>query len=139
MTERIQLQVPPDDANVGLARLMVVTAARDAGMTPERLEDLRLVVSEATTNAVISHQRVQSTDPVTVAVDFGDDGSFEVIVTDHGPGFQPPTPEDVDARDWPAESGLGLSLMRTLADDAAFEHDHAMHVRLRFSPDALVG
>lgn len=139
MTERVQLQMPPDDANVGLARLVVVTAARDAGMDAERLEDLRLVVSEAVTNAVISHQRVEKTDPITVVVDLADDGSFEVIVTDYGPGFEPPTTEDVDSRDWSVEGGLGLSLMRTLADDAAFERDEGMHVRLRFSPEALVG
>lgn len=139
MTERVRLQVPPDDANVGLVRLVVVTAARDAGMDAERLEDLRVVVSEAATNAVISHQRVQNPDPITIAVDLGDDGSFEVIVTDYGPGFQPPGSEDDGSRDWLVEGGLGLSLMRALADDAAFERDEAMHVRLRFAPEALVG
>lgn len=138
MTERVRLQLPPDEANVGLARLVVVTAARDAGMHAERLEDLRLVVSEAVTNAVISHQRAQNPHPVTLAVDLADDGSFEVIVTDEGPGFEPPPPEDGEARDWSIEGGLGLSLMRTLADDAAFERDEAMHVRLRFAPEARV-
>lgn len=138
MTERVELHLPPDDANVGLARLVVVTAARNAGLDAERLEDLRVVVSEAATNAVLSHQRARSTEPIQVAVDF-DDGELQVEVTDRGPGFEPPTQQDPEARDWSMEGGLGLTLMRTLADDASFERTQGMRVRLRFRASARVG
>lgn len=133
MNDRVELRLPPDEANVGLVRLVVVTAARQAGMDNERLEDLRLVVSEATTNALLSHRRTENPDPVRVAFHVDDDGSFEVIVSDYGPGFEPPEAADVGARDWASENGLGLTLMRTLADHAAFEQEGGMHVRLRFS------
>lgn len=137
MSERVELEVPPDDANVSLARLVVVTAARQAGMDAERLEDLRLVISEAATNAVVSHQRVQSAEPISVVADVSEQ-SFEVVVTDSGPGFEPPGPENVDSRDWSVEGGLGLTLMRSLADDAEFERGEGMRVRLRFSLGAPV-
>lgn len=136
-SDRVELQLPPEDAKVSLARLVVVTAARHAGMDTERLEDLRLVISEATTNAVVSHQRVQSTEPISIVAAVGDD-EFEVVVTDHGPGFEPPPCENLDSRDWSVEGGLGLTLMRALADHAEFERDEGMRVRLRFLLNAPV-
>lgn len=140
MTGRVELDLPPDDANVGLARLVVVTAARHAGMDAERLEDLRLVVSEAATNAVLCHQRVRTDAPVKVAVDVDEGGALEVVVSDCGPGFEPSVDDDgLAARDWSTEGGLGLTLMRSLADEATFERDGGMHVRLRFAVDAHVG
>ena len=131
MNQRVELRLPPDDANVGLVRLVVVTAARQAGMDAERLEDLRLVVSEAATNALLSHQRVDSAHPVTVAFEVND-GAFAVTVSDFGPGFDP-VDEVAAIHDESREGGLGLTLMRALADDASFEHSDGMHVRLRFT------
>jgi anti-sigma regulatory factor (Ser/Thr protein kinase) len=131
-SDRVELQLPADDAKVSLARLLVVTAARRAGMDAERLEDLRLVISEAATNAVLSHQRVQCVEPISIVAEVSEE-AFVVVVTDCGPGFEPPEPEPVHSRDWSVEGGLGLTLMRALADEAEFERGDGMRVRLRFA------
>lgn len=133
MTARVELRLAPDDSAVGLARLVVVSAARQAGMDPERLEDLRVVVSEATTNALRSHQHADSPEPVVVTFGVHEEGVFDVTVSDYGPGFDPVADVEPDARDATGEDGLGLTLMRALADHASFEQQGGLHVRLRFS------
>src|SRR5688500_9392898 len=80
----VELRLPPDIQYVGLARLVICVAARQAGMSTERVEDLRIAVSEATTNAILAHRRSGRSDPVVLS--FGEaDGSFAVTVTDAGP------------------------------------------------------
>lgn len=128
----VELRLPPEVANVAVARLLVTMAARNLGMSEERVEDLRVAVSEATTNAIRAHQ--QSADPRPVVLHFGPgDGGFQVVVVDAGPGFEPVTPDAAAERDWRDESGLGVTIIRGLADDVAFDHHGGMRVDMRFS------
>lgn len=128
----VQLRLPPDDAYVGVARLLVTMAARSSGMSPERLEDLRIAVSEATTNAIRAHQRSDSTNPVVLSFGRGDNG-FEVVVRDAGPGFHPVEAERATLRDWRDENGLGVTIIRGLADEVDFEQADGTNVNMRFS------
>jgi serine/threonine-protein kinase RsbW len=128
----VELRLPPDVAYVGIARLLVTLAARNFGMSSERLEDLRIAVSEATTNAMRAHQQAGSGDAVVLS--FGrSGGSFEVIVSDAGPGFAPTDPAVTAQRDWRNESGLGVIIIRGLADEVDFEHAEGMRINMRFS------
>src|SRR5699024_4617191 len=130
----VELRVPPDTKYVGLARLVVVTAARRSGMDEERVEDLRIAVSEATTNAIISHQEAGSEEPVVLSCGSEqDDASFTVAIQDAGPGFKPASPEELASRDWQEESGLGITLIRNLADDVEFIRGEGMRVHLQFA------
>lgn len=127
----VELRLPPDVQYVGLARLVVCAAARQAGMASERVEDLRIAVSEATTNAVVAHQRAER--PAHVVLQFGTaDDSFAVTVVDDGPGFEPMPPESIQDRAWSIEGGLGVTLIRGLADDVSFVHGEGMRVAMRF-------
>ena len=128
----VELRLPPDVAYVGIARLLVTLAARNSGMTSERLEDLRIAVSEATTNAMRAHQQSDADDAVVLS--FGQaDGGFEVVVSDAGPGFEPLDPAVAAQHDWRSESGLGVTIIRGLADEVDFEHAEGMRVNMRFS------
>jgi serine/threonine-protein kinase RsbW len=127
----VELLLPPDVAYVGIARLMVTLAARNSGMSSERLEDLRIAVSEATTNAVRAHQRASSDAPVVLGFGAMDHG-FEVIVSDAGPGFEPADPAMTAERNWQNESGLGVTIIRGLADEVSFERGEGMRVNMRF-------
>lgn len=128
---QVELQLPPDNRFVGLARLLVVAAARNAGMDGERREDLRIAVSEATTNAILAHQRCGS--PAPVVLSFGTAGdTFEVTIADTGPGFDPDGTA-AEERDWRVEGGLGITLIRGLADEVEFLHGEGTRVHLRFS------
>ncbi|MGI8876225.1 MAG: ATP-binding protein [Egibacteraceae bacterium] len=129
----VELHLPPDTQFVSLARLVVVTAARRSGMDEERLEDLRIAVSEATTNAILSHQRTEEAQRVVLS--FGTrptDEVFQVTIADAGPGFEPLPGDDLVERDWQMEGGLGITLIRNLADDVEFVRGEGMQVHLRF-------
>jgi serine/threonine-protein kinase RsbW len=127
----VELHLPPDVAYVGLARLVVVTAARQAGMSEDRVEDLRIAVSEATANAVIAHRRSDPTQPVVLSFGVTDDGAFGVRVDDTGPGVVPQ--ELGPDRGSSIEGGLGVSLIRELADRVDFVRGEGTRVHMRFS------
>jgi serine/threonine-protein kinase RsbW len=130
----IELHLPPELQYVGLARLIVCAAARQAGMNGERIEDLRIAVSEATTNAVLVQRRVDPSVPVVLH--FGAaDGAFEVTIVDTGPGFQPMPAHTGNGRDWSIEGGLGITIIRELADDVRFVREDGMRVSIRFAVD----
>ena len=129
----VELQLPPDTRYVGLARLAVCAAARKAGMDQERTEDLRIAVSEATANAILAHQRLDTEQPVRLRFGLADRGAFEVTVADSGPGFEPGAPRVIDERDWTIEGGLGVTLIRGLTDDVEFVRSDGMSVHLRFA------
>ena len=128
----VELHLPPDVVYVGLARLVVTAAARHSGMDDARVEDLKIAVSEATTNAILAHQRVDVSQPVVLA--FGPrEGQFQVTIQDTGPGFDPPPPTDADGRDWTQEGGLGVTVIRGLADDVAFVREGGTRVHMTFA------
>ncbi len=130
----IELHLPPALQYVGLARLIVCAAARQAGMNGERVEDLRIAVSEATTNAVIAQRRVDVGQPVVLR--FGAErGAFEVTISDGGPGFDPAPRESPNGRDWSAEGGLGVDIIRELADEVHFARREGMRVSISFAVD----
>lgn len=128
----VELHLPPDVVYVGLARLVVTTAARQAGMDDERVEDLKIAVSEATTNAMLTHQRNGVDQAVVLA--FGPhEQLFEVVIQDTGPGFDPPEPLDPDSRDWMEEGGLGVTVIRGLTDGVDFLREQGTRVHMRFA------
>jgi len=79
-------------------------------LTPRRLEDARLLVSELVTNA-IRHAGLAAADRITLVLQTND-RALRIEVCDPGPGFEmvEPTPD-------PAQpSGWGLYLVRELSD-----------------------
>lgn len=127
-----ELHLPPDVVHVGLARLVVTQAARTCGLPPDRIEDLRIAVSEAVTNAILAHQQAGSVKMVVVAFGAVDDGRFEVSISDAGPGFEPMA-DPLEGRAWDIEGGLGITLIRGLADSVDFVRDTGMEVHMRFA------
>ena len=121
----VELVVPARAEYLQLVRAIVgATAGLESSMDPGRVADLRLVVSEAVSNAIKAQASVGVVDPILVRCEPSGD-RIVVEVADHGPGFDagsvpdlPPveTPERLDH-----ESGLGVSLMRRLADEAVVE------------------
>ncbi|GIU84760.1 MAG: serine-protein kinase RsbW [Acidimicrobiales bacterium] len=117
----VELEIPAKPEYLGLARVIVAAAAGlDPSLGDERIDDLRIAVSEATTNAIEAHARLASDERVVVRCRLDED-RIEVEVVDHGPGFTPelvpppPQPDDPERLGW--ERGLGLPLMKTLADE----------------------
>jgi serine/threonine-protein kinase RsbW len=122
----LELSVPARAEYIAVVRLVVssLAIARRA-LADERIDDLKLAVSEACTNAFEANVSVGRADaPVTVSCAEAPD-RFEVSVTDAGPGFDPdqlpPHPPVTDPDRLNFERGLGIPLIRSLVDDVRFE------------------
>lgn len=124
MTE-IRLEIPPRLDYLAVVRLVVASAAAlDPPLPEARLDDLRLAVTEACSNAIKAHRPEAATEPVIVSCRLDGD-RFVVSIRDRGPGFDPddlrrlPDPTDPSRLDH--ESGLGVPLIRALTDECSFE------------------
>ena len=137
MSDIVEIEIPARADYVSLVRLVVAAAAELApGLEPSRIDDLRVAVSEATTNAIQAHIRSGSTRPVKVCCQCSN-GIVVVTVRDEGPGFdvdalpEMPPPES-EAR-LGRESGMGISIMRALADQSSIDSSsEGTEVRLAF-------
>ena len=89
----VELLLSPLPAHVRTARLVVVAAARRAGMDDELVDELRLALGEACSRAVGLHARHAPATPVKVTVR-DDPGGLIVTVTDVGPAAGP-VPDDL--------------------------------------------
>ena len=118
----IDFEVPARPEYLSLVRSLVVEAAdMDSALSQERLEDLKVAVSEAATNAMEAHARACLDDSIQIRCTLAAD-RIEVHITDRGSGFYPdqvevlPEPDDPTRLEY--ERGLGLYLMRILTDKA---------------------
>lgn len=138
MSDQVELELPRDAQYVGLARLAVTAVARQAGMDPARLEDLRLAVSEATTNAMMGgHENNGAAEPVVLAFGRRGESGFAVTITGSGPGFEPPPHEAAENLDWSGEGALGVTLIRGLADEVEFIRGAGSRSTMRFEVNML--
>lgn len=115
--ETVSLSFSPRPENVALARMLAGALAGRWGMPRESVDDVRLVVSEACTNAVRAQHRSGSDAEISLTCRL--DGDFAVEISDHGCG------DSILAhagfpRPGSAESGYGIPLMRTIASEATF-------------------
>ena len=122
--EVIELEIPARAEFVALARLVVsALAASDSSLADERIDDLKLAVSEACTNAIEAHDAAGSAERVLVRCHAGVD-SVEVCVEDRGHGFDPADlpdhPPVTDPDRLKFERGLGIPLIRALVDEVEF-------------------
>ena len=121
----IRLEIPPRLDYLAVVRLVVATAASlDPPLPESRLDDLRLAVTEACSNAIKAHRPEAADQPVIVACHLDED-RFQVDIRDRGPGFDPDAlsalPEATDPTRLQHESGLGIPLIRVLTDEVTFE------------------
>ena len=120
----LELEIPASAEFIAIARLVVssLATARRA-LADDRIDDLKLAVSEACTNAIEAHGAADTDEHVRVRVWEGDE-RLEVSVDDRGAGFDPdslpahPPVTDPDRLNF--ERGLGIPLIRTLVDDVSF-------------------
>jgi serine/threonine-protein kinase RsbW len=124
----LELEIPASPEYIAIARLVVSSIASSRRNLPDdRIDDLKLAVSEACTNAIEAYgpNLVQdgAAERVRILVQ-DDDEKLEVDVADSGPGFNPddlPThPPVTDPERLNFERGLGIPLIRTLVDDVLF-------------------
>jgi serine/threonine-protein kinase RsbW len=120
----IELVIPPRTEHLALVRLVVQSTASINRQVPSRrIDDLRLAVSEACANALDAADATGSDAPVRITIELDED-LVAVTVTDQAGGFDvddlDPIPPATDPRRLRHERGLGIPLMRSLADEVTF-------------------
>ena len=126
----VELEVPARPDYLALARLIVAAAAANesSAVSEDRIDDLRLAVSEACTNAIEAQQRAtkQTGREANILIRCRvAEGVVEVEIHDHGVGFDPTGlaahPPVTDPARLDHERGLGIPLIRLLTDEVDFE------------------
>jgi anti-sigma regulatory factor (Ser/Thr protein kinase) len=98
--------------------------AFECGLKGERLNDVKLAVSEAVTNAVRHAYREDNAGAVT-GIAYVDDGALRIVITDTGGGMLP-------RHDSPG-LGLGLPIMAQVTDALDVVSDgHGTEVHMTF-------
>jgi serine/threonine-protein kinase RsbW len=124
-TERsLELSVPARVEYIAVVRLVVASlATARRALADDRIDDLKLAVSEACTNAIEANRNAGGAAVVVSCWEAPE--RFEVCVADAGTGFDPedlpehPPVTDPDRLNF--ERGLGIPLIRSLVDDVRFE------------------
>ena len=135
MGDIVELEIPARPEYLALARLLVAAAVASDPLFPEdRLDDLRLAVSEACTNAMEAQARAAldragtngrsgTSEPIQIRCQLEVE-QVEVEVIDHGQGFDPDAlsehPPVTDPSRLDYERGLGIPLIRILTDEVEF-------------------
>jgi serine/threonine-protein kinase RsbW len=127
MDTSLELSVPSRNEFIAVVRLVVSSLATTRrNLAAERIDDLKLAVSEACTNAIEANVARGGDHSVRIRCSEAPD-RFEVSIADSGPGFDPdllpehPPVTDPDRLNF--ERGLGIPLIRSLVDDVRFESD----------------
>ena len=125
----VRLTIPARPEYIALGRLTLAGISRVQPLDDETLADLKLALTEACTNSV-RHAYGDGT-PKTVEIVFElDPDRIAVEVADEGPGFnveEQPEPGE------PSESGLGIAIIKALADDFEVSEGESGGSRLRFA------
>ncbi len=116
MTNRLFLKFPAKAENVQVARIAVATFAASGEFTLGDVEDIKVAVQEAVSNAVL-HAYGNGTGEVEVEATLDGQGDLTVIVRDNGKGI-----DDLKRAREPGFStleehmGLGFSFMEAFMD-----------------------
>jgi stage II sporulation protein AB (anti-sigma F factor) len=119
--------------NVGVARLLVAMVAAQGEFTVTEVDEVKLAVSEAVTNAVVHAYNSEPTHVIRLEVSLTD-GLLEVIVTDQGRGI-----DDVALAMQPAVSsdpdrmGLGFCFMDSHMDTLEVDSAPGRGTRVRMT------
>jgi serine/threonine-protein kinase RsbW len=126
MDRSLELSVPSRTEYIAVVRLVVaslVSARRS--VAAERIDDLKLAVSEACTNAMEANLASAQADPRVVVSVWEGPERLEVCINDSGRGFDPdrlpkhPPVTDPDRLNF--ERGLGIPIIRSLVDAVHFD------------------
>jgi serine/threonine-protein kinase RsbW len=111
----VRLTIPARAEYITLCRLALTGLARLRPISDETLADLKLALTEATSNSV-RHAYGEDGGRVEIAYQlYGD--RLVIEVNDEGEGFDPAEEGDVGDLENLTEGGLGIAIIRAIADD----------------------
>ncbi|HET7560095.1 MAG TPA: anti-sigma F factor [Limnochordia bacterium] len=117
----ITLIVPSRSVNIGLARQTIACLAAQADFTVDEIDDIKMAVSEAVTNAIV-HAYGEAEGPITIDATLDRHG-LRIDVKDQGRGI-PDVPWALEATNTtqPGEHmGLGFAFIKSLMDEVRID------------------
>ena len=119
----ITLEIPPDPEYVKVVRLAASGIASQKGFNVEEVDDIKVALAEACTNAIAHGYRSERKPTNTIIIRFlvGDPNALYVSVTDKGTGFDvksiPAQPHAEAKQGATPHLGVGIYLIRQLMDE----------------------
>jgi serine/threonine-protein kinase RsbW len=125
----VRLTIPAKAEYISLGRLALTGLSRLRPLPQETVADLKLALTEACSNA-IRHAYPEGEGRVHIVYQLHPD-RLVIEVVDDGEGFDPNEP--VDEEDELVEGGLGIAIIRAIADELEIgSGDRGRGSRLRF-------
>jgi serine/threonine-protein kinase RsbW len=126
----VRLTIPAKAEYITLGRLALTALTRVRPLSDETLSDLKLALTEACTNSVRHAYREGRGGTVEIVYQIEPD-RLVVEVTDDGTGFEPSEIEGGGNGDL-SEGGLGIAIIRAVADEVEIGERESGGSRLRF-------
>jgi anti-sigma regulatory factor (Ser/Thr protein kinase) len=124
----VRLTIPARAEYITLSRLALTGLSRLRPLSDETLADLKLAITEACSNSV---RHAYPDEDGHVEITYTLTGEvLEIEVCDQGGGFEPEEPERAAAE--LAEGGLGIAIIRSIADELEIGPREGGGSRLRF-------
>ncbi|WP_087974536.1 anti-sigma B factor RsbW [Oceanobacillus rekensis] len=130
----IEIKIPAKAEYVGVIRLTLSGIANRIGFSYEDIEDLKVAVSEAITNAVNHAYTEQDDGEITIGFGVYED-RIEIMIADHGGSFNLTEIKDGTGpyrSDEPVETlregGFGLFLIEALMDEVKINNKYGVIV-----------
>ena len=126
----VRLTIPAKPEYITLGRLALTALARVQPVPEETLNDLKLALTEACTNSVRHAYQDGRDGVVEIVYELAPD-RLVVEVSDDGEGFEPEAVES-DGDEELSEGGLGIAIIRAVADEVELAGRESGGSRLRF-------
>ncbi|MEJ2495537.1 MAG: ATP-binding protein [Ignavibacteriaceae bacterium] len=119
--EKYHLEIESDPNNLITVEEFVNYFCKDVKLPEEKLSDVLLAVTEATTNAIIHANKSDASKKVIIDVEIKD-SKLIVKVKDEGEGFDPgEIPDPTEPENLLKDHGRGVYLMKVYMDDLEYK------------------
>ena len=112
----VRLEIPPQSAYVAIARLAVTSLGRAAGLDEEKLDDLKIAISESCANAVQCVQESGVESPIRISF-AADEHALEVVVSHSGETDADAAAGEADSQGFSTQRVMSMALLRSLVDE----------------------
>lgn len=114
MADLLKFSIPGKPEYVGVVRLAVSSVANRAGFDIEAIEDLKVAVAEACTNAIL-HGVTENCCNYDVEL-LVEENKLTIEIKDNGAGYNIEGYREPDISN-PKEGGLGIFIIKSLMDE----------------------
>jgi len=118
--EKYHLEIESDPNNLITVEEFVNYFCKDVNIPDEKLANIFLAVTEATTNAIIHANKCDTNKKVTIYA-YVENSKLIIKIKDEGEGFEPGNiPDPTEPENLLKDSGRGIYLMRVYMDDMKY-------------------